>query len=954
MRKIVLIIVAFLMISTFSYYNVFVSSDDNVATLSFTSNEQILIEELTQKEFVIADQYSSGYTQQLTEELNSVYGFNFKVKQFDDYEKIYQALKSDEIDFAFDISFKLNDTDDYDLEFSNSYITNSNTLYFDGELSNMESLDKVIYCRNEEMCEVFKAFGIAYKDMVIESDISVVIEHLGTVDNSFYYDYNVVAPKMLERGMATQHLDKTIDYLPLHFVASKNGNEKYLNVLQKIYTSKTFYRNLSQRLNVAKNDAKIVYLKKEYNFDDNKTYKVFFNDLYPFAYHQDGSWKGAYVDAVLNFYKDMNLDYQVLNLNKELPEGEYLSKLYYDEIDVIAPLGVVENRKEKVLFSDTEYYVDLVAIKRDTYTEEYYDYAEMYNEKIGIFNTGVDYELPRTLMSGKEFKVYDSYYDLFNALMSKEINYVICTRKYYEQYVSETKEYSIIVDNTLGTFGGVSVVVAFNNSEEGQLIRDAFSFWSDEEHINKQIEHINMDTSPVKYFRQREFVINTLFMIMVALVASIAVVFFTTSRYDGLTKVKNRTAFTSAFRKVIPQGLTLLYVDLNKFKLINDTYGHSAGDLVLTAFANKSKKYDHLEMYRMGGDEFVVVTNLKKSNLSVQELVDDFGEVAVLSPDTDIIFKVTASLGHMYLDKPMQVDRALEYVDYAMYRSKSEDGVLVDVNDDFITEIDAERKVITRITDAFDKQNIKIMFNPVVNVKTKAVETFMVDQYWDNGGTLEHIEKRIDFIKQIGLIEQLDIINLNRLIGAYNQLLHEECYDDQTFTVSMTESTFERTVKHVIGENKAIDLFFANQLLIRVENDSRLSKVSSALLQEFSKRGVMIDLEDLNVREDISELMENVSNLFLIVDKSVLIESSEQYLLYNAMTDKINDLKANGALLLVTGVDDRVDFAKVNQFDIDYVMGKYISEQLESDQLKKFLEEKKYQERLVVRQKLRK
>lgn len=72
------------------------------------------------------------------------------------------------------------------------------------------------------------------------------------------------------------------------------------------------------------------------------------------------------------------------------------------------------------------------------------------------------------------------------------------------------------------------------------------------------------------------------------------------------------------------------------------------------------------------------------------------------------------------------------------------------------------------------------------------------------------------------------------------------------------------------------------------------------------------------------------------------------------MTEKINEFKAMGAELMVTGVDTRIDYAKVSQFDIDYVMGKYISEQLEPEDLKKFLAEEKFKERLDVRQKLRK
>ncbi len=954
MKKVILLILAILIIVSLSYYNEFVVSNDKATPLEFTEEETLLLEEASKGVFTIADVYHSSVVNHISTLFKENYDINLRVKPFINIDKMYEALGEKEIDFAFDVTNIEESKKGYEYYESTEYINIKNALYFDKEKTDIEDKDKTVLCRTIEKCNLFTSFGIPFKDMEVESNLTSIMKKMSEEESIIFFDTDYSAPLFLRNGYHYLVLDEAINFIPSYIVTAKEENKKFLELFKKIYTSKDFTRALKMRLIEADSNAKIHFLiEYKEELDTNKTYKVFFNDLYPFAYHEDGRWKGAYVDVVKSFFEDMGLKYQVINLDKELPEGEYLLKLFYDEIDVITPLGVVESRKKEVLFSDTEHYVDLVAIKRDSYKEEYYAFNEMYDEVIGIFNTGVDYELPTSIMAGKKFVVYNTYDELFEALKNKDINYVICTKKYFEQYRNKTQEFSLVVDEKLGIFGGVSVVIGFNNSDQGHVLREAFSYWSDEDLISRQIEQIDSNISPIKYYKQREYIINTLFLIMIALIASIAVVFFTMSRYDSLTKVKNRHAFNNDFRKVIPQGHTLIYVDLNKFKMINDTYGHSSGDLVLVAFANKSRKYSGMDMYRIGGDEFVIIVNNQKNEVPIAEIIDDFQSAAVVNPEKDIVFKVSASLGHLYLEKPIPVNLALEYVDYAMYRAKSDETTVVDVSDSFIAEIDAERKVISRITDAFEQQKISIKFNPVVDVKTKKIETFMVDQYWKNGPELEHIEKRIDFIRQIGLIERLDSINLNLIIGAYNQIIHEESYKDQTFTVSMTESTFERTVKNVIGENKAIDSFFANQLVIRIENAAKLSKVSSALLQEFSKRGVMVHLKDLTLTEDIIDLMASIKHLYIMVDKKLLIDSSEQYLLYNSMTDKINTFKDQGAKLLVTGVESRVDYAKVNQFDIDFVSGEYISKQLELEELKTFLENEPYKYKMDVRKKVR-
>ncbi|NFD31248.1 sensor domain-containing diguanylate cyclase [Clostridium botulinum] len=84
------------------------------------------------------------------------------------------------------------------------------------------------------------------------------------------------------------------------------------------------------------------------------------------------------------------------------------------------------------------------------------------------------------------------------------------------------------------------------------------------------------------------------------------------ANYDELTKIFNRRYFNEIMKNEIKEGnKTLVLIDIDNFKTINDIYGHSTGDFILRVFANLIKRYlgDKDLFFRFGGDEFIVLFN---------------------------------------------------------------------------------------------------------------------------------------------------------------------------------------------------------------------------------------------------------------------------------------------------------------------------------------------------------
>jgi diguanylate cyclase (GGDEF)-like protein/PAS domain S-box-containing protein len=152
------------------------------------------------------------------------------------------------------------------------------------------------------------------------------------------------------------------------------------------------------------------------------------------------------------------------------------------------------------------------------------------------------------------------------------------------------------------------------------------------------------------------------------------------ANHDALTGLANRTRFEQRLAEVAErcqaggQGATLLFIDLDRFKAVNDTLGHPAGDAVLQAVARRLRRCLRAEdlVARLGGDEFAVLLDGLTDEAVVQRIVRTL-EDAVRAPVAvgDTTASVGASIGTATL-APGAADAAaaLALADAAMYRAK--------------------------------------------------------------------------------------------------------------------------------------------------------------------------------------------------------------------------------------------------------------------------------------------
>jgi diguanylate cyclase (GGDEF)-like protein len=151
------------------------------------------------------------------------------------------------------------------------------------------------------------------------------------------------------------------------------------------------------------------------------------------------------------------------------------------------------------------------------------------------------------------------------------------------------------------------------------------------------------------------------------------------SNLDPLTKVFNRRALTTYLNNIcekddIPYDLHLLVLDIDDFKIINDTYGHIAGDKTLIFIANILRKTlrDGDKVFRYGGEEFIIVLN----RITPEVCLEISNRILGLVRSNQLIYKgnsldVTMSIGATKYSKGDSPDSIIDRADKALYKSKS-------------------------------------------------------------------------------------------------------------------------------------------------------------------------------------------------------------------------------------------------------------------------------------------
>lgn len=200
------------------------------------------------------------------------------------------------------------------------------------------------------------------------------------------------------------------------------------------------------------------------------------------------------------------------------------------------------------------------------------------------------------------------------------------------------------------------------------------------------------------------------------------------ANYDQLTDIANRMHFQTTLvhamerSKRSGEALAVMFLDLDRFKYINDTMGHHAGDLVLQAVAQRLKKTVRATdtVARLGGDEFaVILVDIDKPTnaaVAADSIIRQF-QIPIDLPGSSI--KSGTSIGiAIYQGEDVEVDTLLKSADAAMYRAKSEGGSIYRFfHPEMQREAEEKQRIPIMLDNAIKNNEYNMLYQPIVSLK---------------------------------------------------------------------------------------------------------------------------------------------------------------------------------------------------------------------------------------------
>jgi diguanylate cyclase (GGDEF) domain len=204
------------------------------------------------------------------------------------------------------------------------------------------------------------------------------------------------------------------------------------------------------------------------------------------------------------------------------------------------------------------------------------------------------------------------------------------------------------------------------------------------------------------------------------------------ARHDPLTRLFNRSQLDSALATAIEQSAsgapgTVLYLDLDNFKIINDTLGHDTGDKLLQQVATTLKKLagEDNVLVRFGGDEFVLILpgcELSQGVKLAETLIERIDEIVFVSGNRT--FRVGASIGAARVEPGMSPADVMSAADSACYAAKARGRNRVEIyrpEKSEMTQLIADTDWSTRIRDAMRDGSLQLWFQPIVSLTEKKI-----------------------------------------------------------------------------------------------------------------------------------------------------------------------------------------------------------------------------------------
>lgn len=424
------------------------------------------------------------------------------------------------------------------------------------------------------------------------------------------------------------------------------------------------------------------------------------------------------------------------------------------------------------------------------------------------------------------------------------------------------------------------------------------------------------------------------------------------AKKDQLTDLANRRFFIIELDRIIKElpinkTIAVFFIDLDRFKAINDSYGHEMGDLVLIEVSKRIKnifKKDSIAA-RLGGDEFVIaVSNLTSQEQIIslaEQVVNAFNELIILNPYE---FRITLSIGiSVYPTDAEDRVTLMKNCDIAMYRAK-EIGFnkYKFYNKEMNMNLIEKLKIELMLRSADYNKEFELYYQPQIDIKSnKLIGAEALIRWNAPGGKMIFPDKFIPIAEEIGVIVPLGqwvLENALEQIKTWNEKYGFEISASINISPKQFDSlNFVENVKSTINNlgvpTKWVDIEITEACAMNNEIETEKK------VMEFNNFGVKISIDDFGTGYSSFGYLKRFSVDRIKIDKLLIDTIAVDTDGFQIVKAIIVMSKALELKVIAEGVETSEQLEKLKELECDEVQGYYYSKPLKTSDFEKYVEE---------------
>ena len=414
-----------------------------------------------------------------------------------------------------------------------------------------------------------------------------------------------------------------------------------------------------------------------------------------------------------------------------------------------------------------------------------------------------------------------------------------------------------------------------------------------------------------------------------------------TAAHDSLTGLPNRTVFLDLLNHAIACSkrkpgfsFAVLFLDLDRFKVVNDSLGHHAGDILLKIIAREllSIVRDKDTVARLGGDEFVILIEDLESDAEAFEIAQRITEFLEqpFTIENQLVYTGT-SIGLSFSDSRYDsADTMLRDADTAMYHAKDNGRGRYEVFDASMHQkVQNALSLEADIREAIDWQEFTPYFQPILKLDNQELKGFEALARWQS--TKRGFVYPNDFIphaEETDLIQAIDLQIIQKACQQLKQWQNElGCHDLYVSCNLFSKQFFSSNLPQDI-EKILLDTGLAPENL-RIELTERAllenAEIVLTNMQALKNMGVKILLDDFGTGYSSLGYLHRFPIDVLKIDRS-FISNVHEHANHRAIIRTIVDLATNLQMATVgEGIENLADAQLLQQMDCLYGQGYYFA-----------------------------